>query len=159
MANLGTTFDPNSVPADEFDALPAGDYHCQIVDSEMKATKNGDGQMLKLTLDVISGPHEGRKLFDNLNLNHPNEMTQRIAMQSLAKICNAVGVAALQDSEELHFKPLMVKLGFGKGDYADRNQVKGYKAVGAVVSGPAPRPAGPAPAARPAASAPWPRRA
>ena len=159
MANLGLTFDPNSVPADEFDALPAGDYHAQIVESEMKTTKNGDGQMLKLTMEIISGPLEGRKIFDNLNLNHPNEMTQRIAMQSLAKICNAVGVAAVEDSEVLHFKPMMVKVGFGKGDYADRNQVKGYKPVGPVAA-PAPRPTAPPPASRPASgAAPWPRRA
>jgi hypothetical protein len=158
MANLGVVFDPKSVPADEYDALPVGEYHAQIVESEMKSTKDGSGQMLKLTMDILSGPCEGRKIFDNLNLHNANEMTQRIAQQTLAKICNAVGVAALQDSEELHFKPMMVKVGMGKGDYADRNQVKGYRSVGAAAPA-APRPAGPAPAAAPRAAAPWPRRA
>ena len=44
----------------QFDAIPAGDYEAMVTASELKATKDGTGQYLELTLEIQSGPSQGR---------------------------------------------------------------------------------------------------
>ena len=91
MADL-RGFEANTVePNESFDPLSNGDYLCIITASEMKPTKSGDGAYLELELQVLEGPHQGRKLWDRLNLNNANETAVRIARGALSSICRAVG--------------------------------------------------------------------
>ena len=65
MARFATSFDATSVePTTAYELLPAGKYRAQIVESEMRVTKNGMGQFLWLMLDILEGEHKGRKIFD-----------------------------------------------------------------------------------------------
>ena len=49
MARFDTSFDATSVePTTAYELLPAGKYRAQIVESEMRVTKNGMGQFLWL---------------------------------------------------------------------------------------------------------------
>lgn len=130
MANL-TGFNANNVePQDSFEPLPAGWYTCMITGSEMKPTKSGDGEYLQLRLDVIDGDYKGRVLFDRLNLNNKNQTAVEIAQKQLSAICRAVGVMEPQDSQDLHDKPMRVKVSIrpaGNG-YEASNDVKAYAA-------------------------------
>lgn len=157
MAKLGETFDRNTVPADEFEPLPAGDYFAQVTESEMRPTKAGTGEYLKLTWQVLAGPFEGRKFWEQLNIRNPNDTAQRIALQSLAKICDAMGLAAIDDSDELHNRPVNVRLVVKEqAGYSPKNEVKGYSAHEPS------KPAASKPAAaatKPAAPRPWGARA
>ena len=159
MADLGETFDPDSVPASEFNGepLPAGMYQVQISESDIAETKSGSGTMLKLTFDVMAGEHANRKLWVNLNIRHQNAQAQSIAQRALADIFQATGTPPSRNSEDLHFKPLMVRVTIKQDEaYGPRNEVKAYKPLAGVSGGavrPAPsRPAAP-PAHRPAAAA------
>jgi hypothetical protein len=168
MADLLETFDPNSVPEDDrnFDPIPAGDYDMQCIESEIKDTKDGTGQMLVLTHEIISGPHANRRIWDRLNIRNQNADAQRIAQRALADLCLAVGLGAIRDSEELHFKPFVGRVAIRQdksGQYGPQNTVR-YKARagGAPAAGKAaPRPAAQQPAqqtAQPATGAkPWKR--
>lgn len=157
MANLGGTFDASTVdPSAPFEAIPGGDYRVIIVDSSMDYTKSGDGQFLKLQLQVIDGPHAGTTLFDRLNLVNPNPKAEEIARRTLSAICHAVGKMQVNDSIELHNLPLIAKVtlvpaGPDKyGTHRDaKNEIKGYKPAGSAV-----QPANAAPFAQPAAPAP-----
>ena len=92
-------FDASSVePAAPLEPLPPGKYVAQIVQSEMRATRAGNGQYLWLEMDVIEGPHQGRKIWDQLNLVNPNQQTVEIAQRALSAICHAVG--ELQGTED-----------------------------------------------------------
>ena len=118
-------------PQGSFEPIPAGWYTAMITDSEFKPTKNGNGEYLQLRLDVIEGEHEGRVLFDRLNLNNPNQTAVEIAQRQLSAICRAVGVMTPQDSNDLHDRPLKVKVSIrpaGNG-YEASNEVKAYEAV------------------------------
>jgi hypothetical protein len=176
MAQLNDTFDATGVaPAAPLDLLPPGRYVAQIVNSEMRVTRTGSGQYLWLEMDVVEGPHQGRKLWDQLNLVNPNQQTVEIAQRTLSAICHAVGQLQVSDSEQLHFRPLQVTLAV-EPDSRDKhlppqeqrkqNKVKGYAALGGAPparSAPAaPAPARPAPPPRPGAAGsatpPW-RRA
>lgn len=110
MANLGFAFDANTVqPQESFDVLPAGFYPVVITESEMKGTSTG-GQMLVLTLEVIEGQFKGRKVWERLNLVNNNDQAVQIAQRSLSAICHAVKEFQVQDSSQLHHKPLIAKL-------------------------------------------------
>lgn len=128
-----------------FDPIPAGKYLAVVTATEMKPTKNGSGEYLQVELEVIEGPHKGRKLWDRLTLKHPNDLTVKIAKGTLSAICRAIGVMAPKDSVELHNLPLVISVGCKKRDDNGEitNVIKGYaKRESAATSRPAPSPNG-----------------
>lgn len=127
MANL-EGFDAATVePEAGFPVLPAGEYEVVIIESKMEPTKKGDGKLLKLTLQVSSGPEMNKKIFDQLNTQNPNEIAQRIGRATLSAICRAVNVLTPKDSAELHMKPLRAKVIIeNDAQYGMKNKVKSY---------------------------------
>ncbi len=139
-------------PRSGFDPLPAGKYLAVITASEEKPTRKGDGSYLQLTFEVVDGEHKGRRLWARLNLNNPSDQAVGIARAELSAICRAVGVTKLKDSEQLHDRPLTVKVK-QKADKESgevRNEISGYEPAASAT-----KPAA-APAAKPA-TAPWQR--
>jgi hypothetical protein len=138
MANLNG-FNANEVePTLSFDPLPAGKYLVAITASEKKPTKKGDGTYLQFEYTVLEGEYRGRKVWDRLCTDHPNDLTQKIARGNLSAICRAVGVMQPRDSVDLHNIPLVISVKCKKrddagGDGEITNEVKGYepKAVAA----------------------------
>jgi len=125
-------FDATTVdPVDDFSPIPAGEYVMAIIDSEMKPTKNGQGQYLQLTLQVLEGEYKGRMVWDRLNLVNPNQTVVEIARRTLSAICHAVGKLQVQDSAELHDIPMVVRVSVrpADGQYDASNEVKAYKAM------------------------------
>lgn len=173
MASLNGTFDASNVePATARELLPPGKYVAQIIESEMKDTQAG-GKMLALTLEIQDGQHARRRLWDNLNLVNSNPKAVEIAQRTLSAICHAIGRMQVNDSEELHFRPMLISVEVEPDsrdkhlapDHPDRryqNKVKGYaKADGTAVLAPVRQPA-PAPVqqAKPASNQPpWRRSA
>ena len=161
MARFDTSFDATTVePTTVYELLPAGKYRAQIVESEMRVTRNGMGQFLWLMLDILEGEHKGRKIFDQLNLVNPNPTTVEIAQRTLSAICHATGKMHVSDSEELHLIPMtiQVKIKPPKNGYGESNAIAYLPPErGAVARTAKPTPAAPAaPAAPPKmASAPW----
>jgi hypothetical protein len=161
MARFDTSFDATSVePTTAQDLLPAGKYRAQIVESEMRVTKNGMGQFLWLMLDIIEGDYKGRKIFDQLNLVNPNPTTVEIAQRTLSAICHATGKMHVSDSEELHLIPMtiQVKIRPPKNGYGESNAIAYLPSErGTAARSAKPAPTAPAaPAAPPKmASAPW----
>ncbi len=66
-------------PLDAFEAIPAGTYEAVITEPEMKPTKSGTGSYLELTIEIISGDYQGRRVWARLNLAHPNAKAVEIA--------------------------------------------------------------------------------
>jgi Protein of unknown function (DUF669) len=161
MARFDTSFDATSVePTTAQELLPAGKYRAQIVESEMRVTKNGMGQFLWLMLDILEGEYKGRKIFDQLNLVNPNPTTVEIAQRTLSAICHATGKMHVSDSEELHLIPMtiQVKIRPPKNGYGESNAVA-YLPPDRAAAARAAKPASAAPATPAAppkmASAPW----
>jgi hypothetical protein len=126
MARFDTSFDATSVePTTAYELLPAGKYRAQIVESEMRVTKNGMGQFLWLMIDILEGEQKGRKIFDQLNLVNPNPTTVEIAQRTLSAICHATGRMHVSDSEELHLIPMtiQVKIRPPKNGYGESNAI------------------------------------
>ena len=145
-------FDAQTVETPSRDPVPAGDYTAIVTNSEMKPNKAGTGEYLSLTFQIADGEHEGRFVWANLNLVHPNEKAVAIARAELAGLCKAVGVLNPKDSADLHGKPVLIRVVLDKDrDGNPRNVVKGFKPA---ASQPA-KPAAPAKAEAKASTAPW----
>lgn len=133
---VNLNFDARTVePNKALDPIPPDWYAVQIVKSEAKPTKDSTpaapAGYLELTLEVVFGPHKGRKLFDRLNLQNANAQTVEIAKGTLSAICRATNVIQLTNTDQLHGKPLLAKVTVrpAQGQYQATNEVKGYKGM------------------------------
>jgi Protein of unknown function (DUF669) len=167
MASLN--FNAASVaPQESIAPIPAGVYTAHITESDVRPLKSGNGQALALTFEVLDGPYARRKVWASLNIKHANQDAERIAQSQLSALCHAVGVVQLNDSVQLHMKPVKIRVKVRKddsGQYGDRNEVGGYEAAGPAgaatgamfpPAGGMPSASAPATAAAPAA--PWARK-
>ena len=115
MARLGFTFDSsNQQGQDANSVLPVGDYLMQVVQSEVRATKDGSGQYVWLEFDILDGEHQGRKYWERLNIWNANPQAADIANKALTSLTRACGMVAIEDTEDLHFKPIKVRMGVSK---------------------------------------------
>jgi len=135
MAQLGQAFDSGQHDdMNNFDPIPAGEYAVKIVDSDIKKTAAKTGKYIKFEFEVIKGDFKGRKIWTNLNIVNPSPVAVEIAQKELATICRAVGKAVIQDTQQLHGIPFLMKVRIkpAKGDYPAGNAPTGYKPIGTV---------------------------
>lgn len=132
MAYIGN-FDAATVaPATKLTALPTGEYLMAITDSEMKTTRDSNGQFLAMTFTVLQSAvpdHINRKVFLNLDLINSDQGKVNSAQRVLSAICHAIGVMKLQDSQQLHGLPMTCSVKYvpAKGEWAERNKIDEYK--------------------------------
>lgn len=100
----------NKDTLDTFTPLPAGEYPVSIVKSLYKETKAKTGHYLELHMKVLMGEYKGRILFERLNLDNPNPIAVEIANKTLNTICQTLDKVGVEDSEELHGIPFIVKI-------------------------------------------------
>jgi hypothetical protein len=161
MAFLNEAFDVNELPqgTGSFEPLPAGWYTVTISEAELKSTKAGNGQYIKLRYDVTGPTHQGRVVFGNLNIKNPNAKAEEIGRQQLGDIMRAIGLAKVTDTDQLIGNSLSIKLDVKQdAQYGASNEVKGFKSVsGSAAPVAASMPAAAAPATAKAAP-PWAKR-
>jgi hypothetical protein len=140
MADISElNFDAEQIqPQASFEPVPVGEYTVMITESDLKPTKSGDGRYLQLVYDILEGDYKGRKIWDRLNLVNKNVTATEIAQRALSAICHAVGVLHPKQSEELHNKPFVVKVGIrpASGDFCESNTIKGYSSIKTKQSNP-----------------------
>ena len=161
MAFLGQTFEANDLPqgnSGSYDPLPPGWYTATISDAEVKQTKTGTGQYIKLRYDITGPTHQGRVVFGNLNIRNESVKAEEIGRQQLGEVMRAIGLAKIADTDQFIGGSLAIKLDVRAAteQYAAQNEVRGFKAVGGGAPAfTAPAAAAPAPAAPTKAAPPW----
>jgi hypothetical protein len=172
MSNLsdffgGQPFDPKQVDtSSSSDVYPPGDLAVLIESASIKQNSKQTGHYIEITYQILDGPFKGRKYWDRLNVDNPNEKAREIAYKDLARICDACGIAAVDDTNQLVNQQLCLslKIDTKSGD----NRVRKYKSIteyapaaaAAPATAPTPLPpAAPAVQAQPAAVAPQPQAA
>lgn len=123
-------FNPADVdPIGDREPIPEGEYEVMIVQTEWRDNSNSNGRHLKLTLEVLEGPHTGRLLWENLNLENDNQKTVEYAHRAVSSICRAVGFTGVlksDDGEELCNSPMRVKVGIDppRNGYKASNRIR-----------------------------------
>lgn len=142
MAQLAQAFDPSTAPEDDrsFDLIPSGWQPMQIVETDVQATKVGNGQMLVLTYEILEGPFTRRRIWGRINIVNSNAQAQEIGQRDLGSICKAIGLGPITDTKDLEFKPFQGRVGVepGKDGYEAKNKVSAFKPYGQG-SAPAPQ--------------------
>ena len=159
MAFLSESFDVNDMPkgnTGSFDPLPAGWYTATISQAELKDTKAGNGQYIKLRYDITGPTHQGRVVFGNLNIRNPNPKAEEIGRADLGEIMRAIGLGKVTDTDQLIGGQLGIKLSIKEdAQYGAGNEVKGYKSTSGSAAPVMQSAAAPAPAASKSAAPPW----
>ena len=144
------TFNAADAPATrtEYAPLPAGWYLAIIHSAEVKQTKAGNGQYIKVRYDLVGGEYASRVVFGNLNTKNASEKAQEIGRQQLGELMRAIGLPTIQDTDQLVGGVLEIKLSVRDDpQWGVSNEVKGFRASNH---------SNPAPAApKVAANAPW----
>lgn len=150
MAQLDETFSVDSLPVSDrnFEPLPAGWYTAVVNGAEVKVTKAGTGKYIAVRYDITGPTHQGRVIFGNLNIKNPNPTAEKIGREQLGEIMRAIGLATVQDTDQLIGGQLMIKLDIRESEqYGASNDVKQFKSSGSA-------PPKAAPASAPAKAAP-----
>ena len=114
MAKLMQPFNPANHNPDAVGCdgqLPVGIHKVIAFSNEVKATKQNTGGFLKYTLRVVEGEYAGATGADRFNLYNNNEITVRIAHDSLAQMVQAIGhQGQFDDADVLHNRPFMIEV-------------------------------------------------
>jgi len=117
----------NELPesTNDFSPLPAGKYQSVIKSCEAKVTKAGTGQYLSVGYEITGPTHQGRIVFQNLNIRNANPKATEIGLRQLGDVLRAIGLASLTDTDQLIGGPIELTLVIRKSDeYGDSNDVK-----------------------------------
>ena len=164
MAQLNEVFEIASLPVGNggsYDPLPAGWYDATISGAEVKPTKDGTGQYIKIKYQITGPTHSGRIVFGNINVRNASQKAEEIGRQQLGEIMRALNIPRLTDTDQLIGGMLGIKLDVRAAteQYAAQNEVRGFKAgngmAGMAGDVPTFAPAKPTPAPSKGAAPPW----
>lgn len=135
MAFLDEEFTVDTLPKSvgNFEPLPEGWYNATITGAEVKETKAGDGKYIAVKFAITGPTHQGRVVFGNLNIKNASTKAEEIGRSQLGEIMRAIGLAKVQDTDQLIGGNLGIKLTVKTGEYAG-NEIKAFKAIGGAVS-------------------------
>jgi hypothetical protein len=154
---LGETYSAAELqPSQSYDLLPAGWYTCIITEAELKPTKAGTGEYIKVRYDITGPSGQGRVVFGNFNIKNANPKAEEIGRQQLGDLMRALGLSAVHDTDQLINGHLSIKVDIrpASGEYNAQNEVKGWKSNTASLPPQPGKPDAPAGAATKAAP-PW----
>lgn len=133
MALLGQTFNAEQMPEGDnnFEPIPAGWYEASINEVSLNTTKAGTGQYLKIRYDIIGPSHQGRVVFQNLNIRNPNSKAEQIGLQQFGDLMRAIGLKQVTDTDQLVGGNLKIKVKIrpAADGYDASNDVGSYAAI------------------------------
>lgn len=137
MAFLDQEYSVDTLPqsTNSFEPLPEGWYSATITGAEVKDTKTGDGKYIAVKYAITGPTHQGRVVFGNLNIKNASTKAEEIGRSQLGEIMRAIGLAKVQDTDQLIGGNLGIKLSVRTGEYSG-NEIKGFKALGNVQAAP-----------------------
>jgi len=140
MASLDGMIDPEAKPSDPREILPRAWYTAMVVESDVADTSSGKGKVAKFTWEIVEGPHQGRRVFQNVNVINENPKAQEIGQRELAAIREGCGKTMVRDTSELHNIPcqIYVKIRPADGQFPEKNEIAGVRKVGAPAGSPVP---------------------
>lgn len=166
MAFLGETISATDLPTSDrsYDLIPEGWYSATISKAELGQTKSGTGTKIDMRYDITGPTHEGRIVFGSVNIRNQSQKAEEIGRQQLGEIMRAIGLAKVEDTDQLIGGTVQIKIKIrrateqdkanGYGD--DRNEIGSWKSASGAAPIPVRSSAAPAATSAPAgAKPPW----
>lgn len=122
---------------EDFGTIPPDDYVVAIVESEYLPTNAGDGNYIKFKMQILQeGEYNGRFLWDQINIDNPNQKAVEIAKKTFNQILLSTNMWGKvgTDLDVLNGIAMVASVIVEppKGEYAASNRVKSYKPYGAT---------------------------
>lgn len=132
MASIGQSFVADELPASsgDFSPLPEGWYNAVIHSADIKNTKDNTGQYIAVRYDITGPTHQGRVVYGNINIKNKSSQAEEIGRQALGGIMRAIGLARVDDTDQLIGGNLQIKLSIRTQEgYEPSNDVRAYKSI------------------------------
>jgi len=131
--NLDLTNVKNETPKQKYEPVTEGWYCVEAEDAEVKETKDGTGEYVKVKFRITSGPFEGRVVYNNFNIKNKNDKAVQIGMSQLKKFMGATGLLdceKLANVGDLCGKAVAAKLKIRRDEtWGDSNVVTSFRPV------------------------------
>lgn len=128
----------NPPTANDFEALPTGPYNVVVQEADKQVASTGK-DMIKLRVQVTDGPYANRVLFNYIVFSQDNPKAMRMTLERLAafgltrEVIAANRPSISQIADMLVGRKAVARVDVQKsGDYAGRNEIKGFKALEGV---------------------------
>jgi hypothetical protein len=123
-------FDASTVNPTDSACLPIGEYRVVAVESSVEDKPSG-AQMLSVTLQVLGGNYQNRKIWVSECLKQKDGNKNQQGLGKLSALCRAVGVLTPKDTTELHNIPFVATVGIKKQEdgYSPKNIVQKYTRI------------------------------
>jgi beta-mannanase len=135
--DLTGSYDEHAEPSGDFSPIPTDTYRARIEEASIEdiSKKDNKGRCLKLTWKVETGPHDGRLVWQRLNMWAENmnnlDKVISIANSQFAAIRQAVGKTIVNNTDELLQIPCDIYVTVVESaGYAPQNEVKSVKPAG-----------------------------
>jgi len=131
MASFGQSFVADELPqSNNYDPVPEGWYNVVVHSAELKPTKDNSGQYINVRYDITGPTHQGRVIYDIINIKNKSSQAEEIGRQQLGNLMRAIGLAKVDDTDELIGGNIQVKVGIRQQEgYDPTNNVKAYKSL------------------------------
>lgn len=132
-----TTVQPSTgVP----DPVPAGWYNAIVEETAIEPTKDGNGAFISAKFSIADGQYANRKVYHMFNVKNNSQTAVEIAYRDLSALQHAIGLLRMQDTQELHGRPLKIKVSITPADkgYDAKNAIKAFKNINEQVGNAAP---------------------
>jgi hypothetical protein len=138
MADIFDLYDETAEPQAPMGVIPEGTYRATIVEGAIEpiSRTSDKGECLNLTWKIETGPHDGRLLWQRINLRAANmnnlSKVIEIANAQFASVRHATGKVSVRNTDELLHIPCMIRVKIKKdpnGHYEDRNEIKSVDPV------------------------------
>lgn len=123
--------------------IPEGRYTVKVDATDLKPTKDGKGQYIKVEFIVLGPRFQGRKLFANLNIVNDSAESMRIGRQQIKSLMVAGGMSQEQinrfnDTDQLLGLTVNARVKIEETEqYGLQNRIKGYEKAAPITTPPA----------------------
>ena len=136
--------DPNAEEtAGAFHVVPAGRYEMVIIADALKDAKSGNGKVLSLTFQIVSGPEKDSTIISRLNIKNTSPVAEKIGQGVLKRLCRLTDVDfPPANTDHMKGKPIIgtvIIKSFQSnvtGDKLENNEIKAFNSK--AVAGPSP---------------------
>lgn len=132
------SFDLSGVKAQGNETLSAGKYVCNVTNAELKDTKSGTGQYIKVEFTVKEGESAGRKVWAQINVKNDNPKATDIGLSQLKALlvaANHPNPEKLGSVTELCGLTVGVKTKIKTDEYGEKAEVSYYYPLGKEAQG------------------------
>lgn len=129
--------DPETKASNDFEALPKGPYEVVVQEAEKQVASTGK-DMIKVRVQVASGPYANRVLFNYIVFSQGNPKAMRMTLERLAAFGLTREFIATTKPSVSQIAELLVGRkatanvaiqGKEAGDFAGRNEIKSFRVL------------------------------